>query len=137
MPQVRQGALQASNVSNVLRCCWVPLMSRADSAPAAVMALMVIGATVGAVARVVEELEGEAREVEREVLAWGEGEGKGGVMDVNETDNEGAGAGAEDEEMASPQEEEQQGEGVVRERIPARHLHSLPVYLDAQVVAGL
>jgi hypothetical protein len=51
--------------------------------------------------RVVEELEGDAkeeREVEREVRAQDEGE----AMDVDETDNEDTGADAEDEEMALP-----------------------------------
>ena len=58
------------------------------------------------------ELEGEEREVEREVYVQDKGE----AVDVDETDNEDTGAGAEDEEMAL--QEEQRNAGVVRERIP-------------------
>ena len=78
-------------------------MSKADSALAAVVALMAMGATAGAVARscavcydplsVVEVLEGDAkeeREVEREVRAQDEGEGE--AIDVVETDNADIGA---------------------------------------------
>ena len=84
------------------RCCWAPSpICKADSAPvAAVMALMVIGTTAGAVARPCGTGEGGAKE-EREVGAQDEGE----AMDVDEIDNEDTGAGAEDEQMASQEEQ--------------------------------
>jgi hypothetical protein len=73
--------------------------------------------------RVVEDLEGDAREereVEREVSAQDEDEGE--AMEVDETDNEdlGADAGAGDEEMAPPQQEQQR---VDSERMPSLEDH--------------